>query len=61
MFGGDNNGDNDSDDKEENNLLTHLAVKGNPVEVHGARDLHSGKDAFKSLEAKSTTTSVYYH
>ena len=29
--------------KEENNLLTHLAVKGNPVEIHGACDLHSGK------------------
>ena len=52
MFDGDNNGDNDSNDKEENNLLTHLAVKGNPVEVHGTSDLHSGKDAFKSLEAK---------
>ena len=60
---GDNNGDNESEGKEENNLLTHLAVKGNPVEVHGTRDLHSGKDAFNSLETKKTTTRVYdyYH
>ena len=48
MFDGDNNCDND---KEENNLLTHLAVKGNPVEIHGTRDLNSGKDAFKLLDA----------
>ena len=56
---GDDNGDNDSDDKEESNLLTHLAVKGNPVEIHGAGDLHSGKHVFKSLQAKKTTTTVY--
>ena len=31
---------------------THLTVKWNPVEIHGAGDLHSGKDVFKSLEAK---------
>ena len=52
MFESANNGDNDSNDKEEKNLLTHLPVKGNPVEIHGAGDLHSGKDEFKSLEAK---------
>ena len=34
---------------------THLTVKGNPVKIHGAGDLHSGKDVFKSLEAKKTT------
>ena len=58
MFESANNGDNDSDDKEESNLLTHLAVKGNPVEVHGTGDLHSGKDAFKSLEAKNNNYSL---
>ena len=39
---GDNNGD-DNGDKEEDNFVTHLAVKGNPVKVHWAGDLHSSK------------------
>ena len=45
--------------KKENNLVNNLTVKGNPVEVHGAGDLHSGKHVFKSLQAKKTTTTVY--
>ena len=44
--------------KKENNLVNNLTVKGNPVEVHGAGDLHSGKDAFKSLEAKNNNYSL---